>query len=109
MPAKGSTCKPEVTPEVRAELQKVLSLNLPVTKDKIIVLLVTGIKFTQESGKFSGASKKAVVLEVLRTIIEKQTDKEDLIAALDLVGSDFIDVAVGFGQDVKTFISERCL
>jgi hypothetical protein len=104
--------KPEVTPEVEAELTQILSMGAPITKDKIIMLLVAGIKFMQAAGNFNGASKKAVVIKVIHSIIDKtvkEDDKSDMHNALDLVGSNFIDVAVEFGQDFKTFVHTRCL
>jgi hypothetical protein len=111
--SKYKKIKPEVTPEVEAELETLLSVQSPITKDKIILLLVTGIKFLQDSGKFNGASKKAVVLKVIAKVIDKTVENVDdrnaLHNALNLVGSDFIDVAVGFGKDLKTFVKSRCL
>ncbi len=104
----------EIPKEKIMELSKIVDANLqrPFTQAKVIKLMVEALKYMQTSAnrKYFGAAKKDVVLRSVRIVIEqsdklKNSDRLELISILDLVGDDFIDTAVAFGKDVKTFSS----
>ena len=102
----------EIPKEKIIELSKFVDTNLqrPFTQAKVIKLMVQALKYMQSSAnrKYYGSAKKDVVLRVIRIVIEqsdklKNSDRLELTDILDLIGDDFIDTAVAFGKDVKTF------
>ena len=109
----------EVPTAVVDELTKFIEHQLqpPVTNTKVILLLSQAVKFMADEKlklnfklKVAGLSKKTVALTVVRLVI-RTTDKindqerQDILSIVDVVGSEFIDVAVSFGKDTKTFQS----
>jgi len=102
----------EIPKEKIIELSKFVDthLQLPFTQAKVIKLMVQALKYMQSSAnrKYYGSAKKDVVLRVIRIVIEqsdklKNSDRLELTNILDLIGDDFINTAVAFGKDVKTF------
>jgi hypothetical protein len=102
----------EIPKEKIIELSKFVDTNLqrPFTQAKVIKLMVQALKYMQSSAnrKYYGSAKKDVVLRVIRIVIEqsdklKNSDRLELTNIIDLIGDDFIDTAVAFGKDVKTF------
>jgi len=97
--------------EVIEHLSQYLSFDMqrPFTVAKVLTLIAHGVKFVeQDSHNLHGVVKKDLVISTLRNIItttDKLSDesRKELLDLLDLVGSEYIDVLVEFGYDMKTF------
>ena len=87
-----------------------LKLQRPFSAPKILMLLAEAVKFMACVKKLSGSDKKDLVLHAVREVIDKssyisQSEKDQILFLVDTFGDVTIEILVGFGRDMVTFIS----
>lgn len=86
-----------------------LKLQKPFNKTKVTLLIANGIRFATRAQNLSEEQVKDLVLRAVTDVITSTdkidaADKEQILALVDLIGSDVVDKLVDFAKDMLTFL-----
>lgn len=99
-------------PETSLKHYLQLKFQKPYTPERIVSLVTAGVVYLARLRTLEGPEKKALLLKVVREIIEgselEDYRKDMLLDIIDTVGDSMIESLVLLGKDMVAFAKSNC-